>query len=172
MTTHNLHLCLGTTSSSITTTSPTPISDAPLLTFLQLLISLKPCKNSRCHVNQKLSTTFCTAHFLSHNSFPSPTSKYPSSTHLFPKSNHLPHNKLFGVDISDASYIKHNGRLFNTFPISNKTVDKSANDNLSLPIDFLKHCFTIPTNLFQNPPHQGAPSKWNFHVIPRSEQNN
>ena len=71
---------------------------------------------------------------------------------------------------TSSSYIKHNGLLFNTFSISNKTVDNSVNDNL--PIDFFKHFFTIPTNLSQNPHHQDAQSKLNFHMIPRSEQNN
>ena len=127
---------------------------------------LKPSKYSRCHINQKLSTTFCTTHFLSHNSFPSEISKYPSSTHLFSNSN-KPHNKLFGVNTSDTSYIKHNGRLFNTFSISNKTKENSVNENLSLPIDFFKHFFTIPTNLSQI-----LPIMAHHHVIPCLKQIN
>ena len=112
-------LCLGTTSSSITTTPPTLILDASLPTFLQLFIFLKPSKYYRCHINRKFSTIFCTAHFLHHNSFSSATSKYPSSMHLFSSSNFL---QLFDVNASDtsSSYIKHNGRLFNTFSISSK----------------------------------------------------
>ena len=63
--------------------------------------------------------------------------------HLFSNSNFLPYNKLFGVNTSDTSlsYIKYNGRLFNTFSIPNKTVDNSVNDNLSLPVDFSKTLF-------------------------------
>ena len=84
---------------------------------------LKPSKYSRCHINQKLSTTFCIAHFLSHTSFPSTTSKYPSSTHLFSNSNFLPYNKLFGVNTSDtsSSYIKHNAPL--AFTCSKSTIE-------------------------------------------------
>ena len=114
----------------------------------------------------KLSTTFCTTDFLSHNSFPSEISKYLSSTHLLSNSN-KPHNKLFGVNTSDTSYIKHNGRLFNTFFISNKTKENSVNENLSLPIDFFKHFFTIPTNLSQI-----LPTMAQHHVIPCSKQIN
>ena len=50
--------------------------------------------------------------------------------------------------------------------ISNKTVDNSVTDNLSLPIAFFKHFFIILTNLSQNSPHQGAPPKLKFHVSP------
>ena len=116
-----------------------------------------------------LRRTFSHSQLISISNF-----KYPSSTHLFSNSSLLPYNKLFRVDTSctSSSYIKDNGRLFSTFSISNKTVEGSVNGNLSLPIDFFNCFFTIPTNLSQRPPHQGAPFEWNFHVIPRSEQNN
>ena len=119
--------------------------------------------------NNLLRRTFSQSQLISISNF-----KYLSSTHLFSNSSLLPYNKLFGVDTSYTSslYIKDNGRLFSIFSISNKTAENSVNGNLSLPIDFFNCFFTIPTNLSQKPPHQGAPSKWNFHVIPRSEQNN
>ena len=65
----NLHLCLGTTSSPITTTLPTFITAAPLPKLLQLC-SPRPLKYSQYHTDQKCSTTFCNAIFLSHKSLP------------------------------------------------------------------------------------------------------
>ena len=44
------------------------------------------------------------------------------------------YNKQFGPKTSDTSspYTKHKGRLFKTFSTSNKTVNNSVNDNVSL----------------------------------------
>ena len=54
---------------------------------------------------------------------------------------------LFNTSDTSSLYIKHSGRLFNTFSISIKAVGNSVNDNLSIPISFFKDLFTIPTNL-------------------------
>ena len=126
---------------------------------------------SRCQSTKNFQQPFAPHIFSATIHFLQQIQKYPSSMHLLSNSNFLPCNKLSGVNTSDtsSSYIKYNGQLFNTFSIPNKTVDNSVNNNLSLPVDFSKHLFTIPTNLSQNPLEQGAPSKLNFHVMPRSE---
>ena len=90
-----------------------------------------------------------------------------SKINFFSRCEFLLYNKQCRVKTSDISslYTKHNGQLVKIFSTSNKAVNNSVNENFSFPFKFFKQLLTIQNNLSQNPPHQGAPSQLNFHVI-------
>ena len=63
-----------------------------------------------------------------------------------------------------SSYKNVKGLLFKVDSISTITVVNSSTVRVLLPTVFLKQRLTMPTNLSQKPPHQGAFSMINFQI--------